>query len=45
LGSRVRMNVQLTDTETEGLLWAERFEIDRRNDRRPPRPDAASGAS
>jgi adenylate cyclase len=31
LGSRVRMNVQLTDTETEGLLWAERFEIDRRN--------------
>ena len=30
-GSRVRMNVQLTDTETVGLLWAERFEIDRRN--------------
>jgi TolB-like protein/Tfp pilus assembly protein PilF len=29
-GSRVRMNVRLTDTETAGLLWAERFEMDRR---------------
>jgi TolB-like protein len=30
-GSRVRMNVQLTDAETVALLWAERFEMDRRN--------------
>jgi adenylate cyclase len=30
-GSRMRMNVRLTDTETAGLLWAERFETDRRN--------------
>jgi TolB-like protein len=30
-GSRVRMNVQLTDAETGGLLWAERFEMNRRN--------------
>ena len=30
-GSRVRINVQLIDVETVGLMWAERFEIERRN--------------
>lgn len=30
-GNRLRMNVQLTETETVRLLWAERFEIDRRS--------------
>ena len=30
-GSRVRMNVRLTDTETVRLLWSERVEMDRRN--------------
>jgi adenylate cyclase len=30
-GTRIRMNVQLTDTETVRLLWADRFDIDRRN--------------
>src|SRR5207302_650543 len=30
-GGRVRMNVQLIDTETGGHLWAERFETDREN--------------
>ena len=30
-GNRLRMNVQLSEAETVRLLWAERFEIDRRS--------------
>jgi TolB-like protein len=30
-GNQLRMNVQLTDAETGGLLWAERFEIEQQN--------------